>query len=54
MDYDFAWSLDGEQLAFVRFDVGAPTNPPELWLVNADGSEPLELVVGGYAPQWVP
>ena len=54
VDYDFAWSLDSRQLAFVRFDVGAPTNPPELWLVNADGSNPLELVVGGYAPQWVP
>ena len=54
VDYDFAWSLDGSQLAFVRFDVGAPTSPPELWLVNADGSNPLELVVGGYAPAWVP
>ena len=54
VDYDLAWSLDGQQLAFVRFDQGAPTHPPELWLVNADGTEPLELVVGGYAPQWVP
>jgi hypothetical protein len=54
VDYDFAWSLDGAQIAFVRFDVGAPTNPPELWLVNADGSDPLDLVVGGYAPMWVP
>ncbi len=54
VDYDFAWSLDGKQIAFVRFDIAAPTNPPELWLVNADGSEPLELVVGGYAPAWVP
>jgi len=54
VDYDFAWSLDGKQIAFVRFDVSAPTNPPELWLVNADGSNPLELVVGGYAPAWVP
>ena len=54
VDYDFAWSLDGKQIAFVRFDIGAPTNPPELWLVNADGSNPLELVVGGYAPAWVP
>jgi Tol biopolymer transport system component len=54
VDYDYAWSLDGRQLAFVRFDVSTPTSPPELWLVNADGSNPLELVVGGYAPQWVP
>ena len=54
VDYDFTWSLDGKQIAFVRFDIAAPTNPPELWLVNADGSEPLELVVGGYAPVWVP
>jgi len=54
VDYDFAWSLDGKQLAFVRFDQGAPTSPPELWLVNADGTNPLELVVGGYGPQWIP
>jgi dipeptidyl aminopeptidase/acylaminoacyl peptidase len=54
VDYDFAWSLDGELLAFVRFDQGAPTSPPELWMVNADGSNPLELVVDGYAPVWVP
>ena len=54
VDYDFTWSLDGKQIAFVRFDIGAPTNPPELWLVNADGSNPLELVVWGYAPAWVP
>lgn len=54
VDYDFAWRLDGRQIAFVRFDVSAPTSPPELWLVNADGSNPLELVVGGYAPAWVP
>ena len=54
VDYDFAWSMEGQQLAFVRFDQGAPTSPPELWLVNANGTEPLELVVGGYAPAWVP
>ena len=54
VDYDFAWSLDGKQLAFIRFDVSAPTSPPELWLVDADGTNPLELVVGGYAPVWVP
>jgi Tol biopolymer transport system component len=54
IDYDFAWSPDGSQLAFVRFDQGAPTSPPELWLVKADGTEPLELVIGGYSPQWIP
>jgi Tol biopolymer transport system component len=54
VDYNFAWSLDGQRLAFMRFDQGAPTNPPVLWLVNVDGTNPLQLVIGGYAPHWIP
>ena len=52
--HDFAWNLDGKQIAFVRFNQTILTDPAELWLINADGSHPLELVKGGYAPQWVP
>jgi Tol biopolymer transport system component len=52
--HDFAWSLDGKQIAYVRFNQTILTDPAELWLINADGSHPLELVKGGYAPQWIP
>jgi hypothetical protein len=52
--FDFAWSLDGKQIAFVRFNQVVLTEPAALWLVDADGSHPLELVEGGYAPQWIP
>jgi Tol biopolymer transport system component len=52
--YDFAWSPLGNQLAFVRFNQTTMTEPPELWLVNDDGSQARLLVIGGYAPQWIP
>lgn len=52
--HDFAWSLDGQRLAFVRFNQTILTEPAELWLIDADGSQPIELVKGGYAPQWMP
>ncbi len=48
------WSPDGGQLAYLRFNQETLTDPPELWLINADGSHPIELVTGGYAPLWMP
>jgi dipeptidyl aminopeptidase/acylaminoacyl peptidase len=52
--YGFAWSTDGQQIAFVRFHQTVLTLPPELWVIQADGSNPVQLVIGGYAPRWVP
>jgi Tol biopolymer transport system component len=52
--YDFAWSPDGSRLAFVRFNISALTIPPELWMVNTDGTNPVQLVIKGFAPQWIP
>lgn len=52
--YDLAWSRDGLRLAYVRFDETKPANPPELWMVNANGSNALQLVIGGYSPVWIP
>ena len=52
--YDFAWSPDSAQIAFVRFNQAILTDPAELWLINADGSNPVQLVIGGYNPQWIP
>ena len=38
----FDWSPDGQQLAY-SIVLGEETRFPELWLVNADGSEPRRL-----------
>ena len=50
----FAWSPDSTRLAYLRFNQAAPTEPVELWLMDADGSRPARLVTGAYAPQWTP
>jgi hypothetical protein len=52
--YDFAWRPDGSQLAYMRFNQNVLTEPPELWLIDIDGTRPRQLVIGGYAPQWIP
>lgn len=52
--YAFAWSPDNTQIAYVRFDPTLLTQPPELWIINADGTNPIQLVIGGFAPQWMP
>jgi Tol biopolymer transport system component len=52
--YDFSWSPDGHQIAYLRFDQVSLNKPPELWLVNVDGSDPIQLVIGGYNPRWIP
>jgi Tol biopolymer transport system component len=52
--YDLAWSRDRRMLAYVRFNQAKLSNPPELWMVNIDGSNPVQLVIGGYSPIWIP
>ena len=52
--YDLAWSWDSQYIAYVRFDETKLYEPPELWMINADGSNPIQLVVGGYSPLWIP
>jgi Tol biopolymer transport system component len=52
--YDLAWSRDGSRLAYARFNQESIADPPELWMVNVDGGNPLQLVIGGYSPVWIP
>lgn len=52
--YDIVWSPDGARLAYVRFNKNSLIDPPELWLMNADGSGATRLITGGYSPQWIP
>jgi Tol biopolymer transport system component len=50
---DFAWHPEEDQIAAVRFNTTFPLDPLELWLIRLDG-QAVKLVVGGYAPQWIP
>jgi Tol biopolymer transport system component len=48
------WSPDGRLLAFMRFHVTAPLDPPEVWVMGADGSTPRLLAIGASLPHWLP
>lgn len=52
--FAFAWSPAGDHLAYVRFDQSALTEPPQLWLFNLNTLEHVQVVIGGYAPLWIP
>ncbi len=52
--YDFAWNPNPDQILYVRFNQMSLTEPPEIWVMMGDGSQPRQLVKGGYAPQWIP
>jgi len=51
--FDFAWSLDGSQLAFVRFNQTTFNEAPEIWLIGIHNGLTTSLVQGGFAPQWI-
>ncbi len=52
--FDFAWSPNGDQLAYMRFNQTAQTEPPEIWLTSLSTGQSARLVTGGYSPQWIP
>lgn len=52
--FDFAWSPAGDRLAFVRFNQSLLTEPPEIWVLDLASGEQTQIIVGGYAPQWIP
>ncbi len=52
--FDFSWSPYGDQLAYMRFDQSAMTEPPEIWIYDLLSGESRQLLVGGYQPQWLP
>jgi Tol biopolymer transport system component len=56
-DYGYSsirWSPDGSRLTAMRFHETNPSDPPEIWCLNADGSGAVSLATGGYLPQWLP
>ena len=52
--FEFAWSPDSNQLAYVRFNQTTLTMPPEIWVLALLNAESELLVEGGYSPQWIP
>jgi Tol biopolymer transport system component len=52
--YDFAWSPAGERLAFVRFNQSTLNEPPEVWTIDPLTGQATQIILGGYAPVWVP
>jgi Tol biopolymer transport system component len=49
-----AWHPEGDQLAYVRYNQAALSEPPEVWLIEADGSGALRVIINGFAPGWMP
>lgn len=50
----FQWKPDGSQLLYVRTNQTDLVTPPEIWRMEADGSGAVRLVIGGFAPVWIP
>lgn len=48
------WKPDGSQLLYVRSNQTDLSQPLEIWQINANGSKPIRLIIGGFAPQWIP
>ena len=51
-DVEFAWSPDGSRLAFARFD--ETDGSQAVYVLDAEGTEPLLLVDDAISPAWSP
>jgi Tol biopolymer transport system component len=52
--YDLSWSWDSLMLAYMRFNEAKKYEPAELWMIDSNGRNPVQLVAGGYSPLWIP
>ena len=50
----FQWGADSKEFVYVRSDQTDPTRAPELGWVDLTTGQAHSLVVGGYAPLWMP
>jgi TolB protein len=48
------WSPDGRTLLYQRYRVSAPTEPPEIWLLEVSTGEQRRLAANGIQPAWLP
>jgi hypothetical protein len=49
-----AWRPDGTEIAYVRSNQADLNEPPEIWVIPVDGEAAVRLVIGGFAPLWIP
>ena len=49
-----AWSHDGKKIAYYAFAQTQPSRNPEIWVMDADGSNPKKLAEHGMDPSWSP
>jgi Tol biopolymer transport system component len=49
-----AWSPEGTQLTYLRFQLMLADARPEIWLVSMDGSDPVKLADNATLPAWLP
>jgi Tol biopolymer transport system component len=52
--FDFTWSPAGDQLAYARFNQTTLNDPAEIWVLDLASTRASRLVIGGYAPAWIP
>jgi dipeptidyl aminopeptidase/acylaminoacyl peptidase len=50
----FNWRQDGTALLFLRSNQSVLTEPAEIWMVEFPSGIPVQVVIGGYSPQWIP
>jgi WD40 repeat protein len=48
------WSRDGKKILFHAFAVMSPPRNPEIWVMDADGSNQKKLIDHGLDPVWSP
>jgi Tol biopolymer transport system component len=51
---DPRWSPDGTRIAFTSYGTRYDPRPPEIWVIDADGSNGQRLVEGAADPSWSP
>jgi Tol biopolymer transport system component len=54
-DFDSTWSPDGTRIAFRRWPAGGPPGPfnrADIWVMNADGSNQVDLTADASARVW--
>ena len=49
-----AWSPDGKKIAYYAFANTQPSRNPEIWIMDADGSNPKKVTDHGMDPSWSP
>jgi Tol biopolymer transport system component len=49
-----AWSPDGTQLAYLRFQLMKADARPEVWLLSIAGGEPKKIADNATLPAWLP